>query len=181
MWISKELIVEDFFFNIINFYSGHFPLVWPGLLHFEHFLTALEPLAGCWKLQLACCRTSCSAPEETKILRQANFISRFVNYKLMMCHFLVLTESWFYPYFACTCANTLSSPPQNKFIGIYSIIEMKHTCWEKLSADSLSMFLFVCFYCCFLINTTTELGSEGFWSPGRISVKNLFDLLCRQI
>lgn len=118
----KELIVEDFFFNII--YSGHFLLVWPGLLHFEHFLTALEPLAGCWKLQLACCRTSFSAPEETKILRQANFIWSFVNYKLMMCRFLVLTEFWLYPYFACTCANTLSSPPQNNFIGIYSIIEM---------------------------------------------------------
>ena len=99
----------------------------------------------------------------------------------MMCHFLVLTEFRLYPYFACTRANTLSSPPQNKFIGIYSIIEMKHTCWEKLSADSLSMFLFVCFYCCFLINTTTELSSEGFWSPGRISVKNLFHLLFRQI
>ena len=76
------------------------------------------------KLQLACCRTSCSSSEETKMLRQANFIWSFVNYQLMMCHFLVLTEFWLYSYFACTCANTLSSPPQNNLIGIYSIIEM---------------------------------------------------------
>lgn len=80
---TKKVPIQcrSFFFNI---YSGHFLLVWPGLLHFEHFLTALEPLAGSWKIQLA------------------SF-------------------------------------------------------------------------------TTTELGSEGFWSPGRISVKNLFHLLFRQI
>lgn len=41
---------------------------------------------------------------------------------IMMFHFLALTEFWLYPYSACTHANTLSSPPQNNFIGINFLI-----------------------------------------------------------
>ena len=41
-----------------------------------------------------------------------------LHLSIMMFHFLALTEFWLYPYSACTHANTLSSPPQNKFIGI---------------------------------------------------------------
>jgi len=76
--------------------------------------------------------------------KQKNFPSKFYlefcELSIMMFHFLALTEFWLYPCSTCTHANTLSSPPQNNFIGINFLIKVQLTPNFFFSLEYISLF-----------------------------------------
>lgn len=63
---ATKLVVAIAYSDFQPCHMGQFLLVWPGLLHFEHFLVVLEPVsASVWTAVAAsCCKVSCSAPAQ---------------------------------------------------------------------------------------------------------------------
>lgn len=56
-----------------SIHVGQFLLVWPGLLHLEHFLVVLEPVltSVLAAVEALCSKMSCSAPTIKKLVQPA--------------------------------------------------------------------------------------------------------------